>query len=101
MLIRTILPLPLTFLGVRQKTYLHWWRDNLFLMNLFAEDGVKEKRGGTVVDQPGRLLQGLQICPLLTNRWLLSLKTATLEVSRGFTITILHPRKKSTGLHRR
>ena len=52
MLIKTILPHP-TFVGVRLKTYLHWRKDDLFLLNLFAKDGVKEKRGGTVVDQPG------------------------------------------------
>lgn len=41
------------------KKYLCRRLDNLFLLDLFAEDGVEKERGGTVVDQPGRLLQYL------------------------------------------
>lgn len=51
-----------------QNRYLHWGLSHLFFLDLLAKERVKEKRGGTVVDQPGRLLQGLQICPLWTNR---------------------------------
>lgn len=56
--------LPVTFPLVGWKTNLFQRLNNLFLLDLLAEDGVKEQRGGTVVDQSGRLLQGLQICPL-------------------------------------
>lgn len=41
------------------QSYLDRRLDDLLFLDLFAEHGVKEKRGGAVVDQPGRLLQDL------------------------------------------
>lgn len=67
---RTQSKLLVAFLWVRWQTYLYWRLNNLFLLDLLAEDRVKEERSGTVVDQPGRLFQGLQICSLLTHPWL-------------------------------
>lgn len=43
--------LPVTFLLVRWETYLHQRLNNLLLLDLLAEDGVKEQRRGAVVDQ--------------------------------------------------
>lgn len=47
-----------------RKSYFNWRLDKLLLLDLLAEGGIKEERSGTVVDQPGRLLEGLQVCPL-------------------------------------
>lgn len=55
------------FLNYYRDPYFHWRLDELLFLDLLAEDGVKQERSGTVVDQPGWLLEGLQICPLLTH----------------------------------
>lgn len=47
--------------------YLHRRLNNLLLLDLLPEHRVKQEGGGAVVDQPGRLLQDLQVCPLLTH----------------------------------
>lgn len=88
------------FLPVTCQTHLHRRLDDLLLLDLLAKDGVKEERGGTVVDQPGRLLQGLQIRPLLTHGY------CTTEGYDGETAeATLYSGIKSTGLrivaHRR
>lgn len=109
-LIKTQPPLPATSHWIRRQTYLYWRLNDLLLLDLLAEDGVKEERRGTVVDQPGRLLQGLQICPLLRDPWLLSLKDKLVTLQRvkfersGMivvhkNITTSYSRIKSTGLH--
>lgn len=76
--------LPVTFPLVGRKTNLFQRLNNLFLLDLLTEDGVKEQRGGTVVDQAGRLLQSLQICPLQRQPRLL--KWWKYETASGMTV---------------
>lgn len=47
------------------KPYFNWRLDKLLLLDLLAEEGVEKEWSGAVVHQPGRLLEGLQVRPLL------------------------------------